>query len=497
MILSNAVPIVVFMIALLLRLAFLGYKSVWFDEAYSVFVGKMGLMQLIAYTGQHDNYPPLYYLILHFWPLNEYNEFSLRLPSALFGAATVFPSYWLGKEVFNKKTGVIVALLIAISPYNIYFSQEARAYSLLCLAVASSYFFLFRALDNDSKINWFGYAASTLVALYTHYFAFLALLTQIIYVLYLRVEGTGRLLNYSKTLVAMVILYLPWIPFASSLTSLGASTGLVGPRFNVYDILILFNRFTLFGIIEPTIHAAVLVVFAALVLFAFFLIARKFEGKSVGLLSSFLALPMVILLGFAGVNVWETNYFIYLLPLYLALVAFAISRAKRKFVAPLLLLFICTASLIAVYPTYFQSAEDWRSAATFVETNYKQGDLVVFDPSYYRIAFNYYFKGSYENLTQNPGWTRVWLVTPLPPSKSSMKLQFDSLYNQIGSGYFMNVNVFLYLRGNQNGQSTLIGASSPTVTPAICSDVRSTSRFLTDRALLSCRSVGVIALSSC
>jgi uncharacterized membrane protein len=256
---------------------------------------------------------------LHFWPLNEYNEFNLRLPSALFGAATVFPSYWLGKKVFNNEVGAIATLLIAFSPYSIYLSQEARGYSLLCLAVALSYLFLFRGLDNDAKFDWFGYGASTLVALYTHYFAFFALLTQIAYVVYLRVRVGGQSLSWFKTLVVCLILYLPWIPFASSLRSLGASTGLINPKFTLYDLLILFNRFTLFGIIEPIVHGGVLVIFAVGVFWAVYLILKKFENKSVGLLSSFLGLPVVVSLGFVGINLWQAKYFIYLLPLYLIL----------------------------------------------------------------------------------------------------------------------------------------------------------------------------------
>jgi hypothetical protein len=64
---------------------------------------------------------------------------------------------------------------------------------------------------------------------------------------------------------------------------------------------------------------------------------------------------------------------------------------------------------------------------------------MVFDPSYYNVAFNYYFRGSYQNLSENPDWTRAWLVTPLPPSKSSMKLHFDSLYIQTNAGQSVQV----------------------------------------------------------
>ena len=172
--------------ALFMRLMYLGYKSVWLDEAVSAYAASLRIVDILIYAGRADYHPPLYYLILHMIPINKYNEFYLRLPSAVVGALTVPASYYLGKVAFNQKVGIITACLVAFSPYLIYLSQEARMYPQLCLFVILSYAFLLRSLKSNSTVDWVLYSISIVLALYTHYFAFLALFTQIVYVAYLR-----------------------------------------------------------------------------------------------------------------------------------------------------------------------------------------------------------------------------------------------------------------------------------------------------------------------
>lgn len=67
-------------------------------------------------------------LSLYFTPRNELLDFYVqraRIPAALFGLLTVLMVYLLGKELYGTKTGLISALLLAISSYHIGFSRFA------------------------------------------------------------------------------------------------------------------------------------------------------------------------------------------------------------------------------------------------------------------------------------------------------------------------------------------------------------------------------------
>lgn len=122
-------------VAAYLRFRGLGDDSLWRDEAASWKQATAGgLADVIAATAG-DNYPPLHNLVL--WvsiaALGD-GEWALRLPSAICGILNVAAIYWVGTLVAGRVAGLLSALLLALSGFHIWFSQEARMYSLLALA---------------------------------------------------------------------------------------------------------------------------------------------------------------------------------------------------------------------------------------------------------------------------------------------------------------------------------------------------------------------------
>jgi uncharacterized membrane protein len=103
---------------------------------------------------------------------------SARLLSVFFGTASVFIVYLLGSHIFNKKVGIYYALLVSFSPLHIYFSQEARAYSLLFALTLLSMFFYSKLNKAASKWITAGYLISTVFLLYAHLYALLIVLVQ-------------------------------------------------------------------------------------------------------------------------------------------------------------------------------------------------------------------------------------------------------------------------------------------------------------------------------
>ncbi|MCF7907330.1 MAG: glycosyltransferase family 39 protein [Candidatus Omnitrophica bacterium] len=157
----------------LLRVYGLSRHEFWYDEIYSVDFARSPLLSWNA---------PLYWIIIHFWSkLFGLSEFSLRFPSAIFSLATCVGTYVLGKMIFSRRIGLLSALIIGLSPFHLWYAQEARNYSLVTfLGIFSSYLF-FRALNERKTIFWVYFVVISLLGVYTNYFYLFLLFFQGVY----------------------------------------------------------------------------------------------------------------------------------------------------------------------------------------------------------------------------------------------------------------------------------------------------------------------------
>lgn len=161
-------------IGLILRAYNLAEQSLWFDELLSVSISRLGWKEVILSPGSID--PPLYYLLLHFWLYISSDDITIRSLSALAGVFSVPALYILGRECFDRKTGVLAALIMAIAPLQLFYAQEARMYSLLVLFSILSIWAYIRAQTLNRKRDWIIWVTMMALAIYTHTFAGLVLL---------------------------------------------------------------------------------------------------------------------------------------------------------------------------------------------------------------------------------------------------------------------------------------------------------------------------------
>ncbi len=129
--------------AFAVRLYRLGVASLWYDETVSLFLARQDVVALTRHTAG-DIHPPLYYYILHFWGrLAGWSEFSAAFISVFFGVLLIALAYRVAKEWFAGPVPLLAAFLIAISPFNLWYSQEVRMYTLgALLGLASVYLFV-------------------------------------------------------------------------------------------------------------------------------------------------------------------------------------------------------------------------------------------------------------------------------------------------------------------------------------------------------------------
>jgi 4-amino-4-deoxy-L-arabinose transferase-like glycosyltransferase len=157
------------------RFASLGLQSYHHDEVITVMrVIPGSFVDMLHRVKTSESNPPLYYALAWVWAKAfGTGEFGIRSLSALFGAATVPVGYLIGRQLAERRAGLILAALIAVNPMLIWYSQEARSYALLVFFGALSFLFFLRVLDARRGREMALWALFSALALWSHYFAFL------------------------------------------------------------------------------------------------------------------------------------------------------------------------------------------------------------------------------------------------------------------------------------------------------------------------------------
>ena len=160
-------------LAATLRLSTLGLQSYHHDEI--VTAGRVlrgSLWHAVEKVGDSESAPPLYYLLAWLWTqVFGTAEVGLRSLSAVAGVAVVPVAFLIGAELSGRRTGIAAAALVAVNPMLIWYSQEARCYSLLVLLTSIALLFFLRALRSGSGRDMAWWALASALALATHYFA--------------------------------------------------------------------------------------------------------------------------------------------------------------------------------------------------------------------------------------------------------------------------------------------------------------------------------------
>ncbi len=124
--------LLIILIALALRLYNLTYHSLWFDEAISVHWARQSVPRIleVGLTLVEDRLPPLYYLLLKGWTsLFGFGEVGVRSLSVFLGVLLVPVMASITATLFNRRVALVTAFLIALNPFLIWYSQEARMYA--------------------------------------------------------------------------------------------------------------------------------------------------------------------------------------------------------------------------------------------------------------------------------------------------------------------------------------------------------------------------------
>jgi hypothetical protein len=139
----------------------LGAAPLWYDEAVSEWMAELPLARMIAATAG-DTHPPLYYAMLHVVQGIGNSPFVLRLPSVFAALVVIYLAWEIAREFkFNRTTQIIGVGLLLVIPFQLWFAQEARMYTIFQASVLGA---LLAAL----RRRWLWFVALNALALWTH-----------------------------------------------------------------------------------------------------------------------------------------------------------------------------------------------------------------------------------------------------------------------------------------------------------------------------------------
>ncbi len=153
--------------------------DLWIDEIYSYyFAAKDSVLNVIKSLYIEDLHTPLYFILLHLWikfwglfGLGE-NDTTMRLLGFIPSFLIVPISFYIGKNLFNKAAGYFAALMLAFSPFLIYYTTELRFYGMMCFFALLSSFLFVKYLQNKDKKCEVALITFNLLLLYTFNISF-------------------------------------------------------------------------------------------------------------------------------------------------------------------------------------------------------------------------------------------------------------------------------------------------------------------------------------
>lgn len=163
-------PLVAFLtLALALRLPGHLNSGLWFDEIWLLVESVRVPFTELFTSFESDNNHPLYG-VLAWLSVHAFGEhaWSLRLPAVLFGVASIGMMWKLSRLVTGRAEATLATALLTVSYHHVWFSQNARGYTMLLFFTLAATYFLMRTYERGLRRDWVLYAVSLALATYTH-----------------------------------------------------------------------------------------------------------------------------------------------------------------------------------------------------------------------------------------------------------------------------------------------------------------------------------------
>jgi len=405
-------------VALALRWSALDSQSLWGDEGYTLWISRLSPSDIWR-TLALDTSSPLYYILVHYWvKCVGSSAASLRALSALFATLSVPLFYLIARKMLAERTAIWLAMMLyAVSYLQVWYSKEARCYTLLVFLSLGSVYCLLLCLESSNPLRLCSLALFLAASLYTHNMALFYLPgLALMWFVYpaerpIRARVRDALIVFSLVL----LLYIPWLPTLRAqhqgiqgiywvptpggrtiLNSLFVLSGFdVSTLQAVFRDAIFHGRFhtqRLFGF--WTWAPVVLMIFVLCILGAL-CAKRAADRRKIAALLVYSTIPVVLVFVDSRVStpVYLDRLFLgccALLPVLLcAAIAFHIGTARKVY--QLIGLFVLVATTISLFGYLrHERKQDWRGATEYLMKLPQTRRLAVTVPDFGQVLVQYY-----------------------------------------------------------------------------------------------------------
>ena len=405
-------PFVWLMLALGAATAFFRIEGhgLWGDEIWqALWSRQQDVPETIARFSAPPDFP-LHFILVQ-WTTNfGTNPLWVRLPSAVLGTMTVPLLYVVGKRALNQTTGILAAVLLAVSPFHVWFAQDARPYAALAFYSLLSFWFFVELLKKPTWYAWLGLTLATTLNLYNQFFSLMPLLSQGValvlhdVVKWYQARGDGFAFARARwrtwfacasAIGAAFVLTIPLLPgYASYIFARGPGE-VEAPPFRITPEFLM----ELFGMFGGGTGWS-LALFVALCVLGIIASARRRNFFALcGVV--WLALPILILALAQPRHIFIPRYFLFMQPIYFLFIGYGIVSASvwlaarfekftRAQISPRVSwnvfgnVLLGAVAIVALLPPTWASywverINDWGTLCEYLHRNAKPGDAVAGD----------------------------------------------------------------------------------------------------------------------
>lgn len=473
---DNKIPVVLyffFFIILGTSLFITGYnlltQSIRLDEAQSIWASTKPLLSILEFISK-DVAAPLYAILLHFWIQIFGTDIRIvRALSLVFFIFTLPFLYRVAVESSNRKVALLTVMLFSLSPFIMWYTSEARMYTLFTLITSLNHLYFLKLMRSDGKNGKTGYLITTALGLYTHYFFIFLLITQGAYILLdwgrnviadNSNSSVWQKINIYKArpghiimlLLTGILLFLPWVLYVIMRGSAANTQPLIPPptSYNIFQVFVNF----LFGFQGGGLQPILIALWPLVIIVLFFIFTQKRRTKIFNIeyfiLASFLPIALVFLGSYIR-PIFLSRYLILTTPTLFFIISWLLINNSRKISFFLISAVITVMMGLLVYQNISAQTpvkEDYRGVTAYLEKQTKSNDIIAVTAPFTIYPIEYSYQGS-SRIDTIPLWNR-YQQGSIPQFNSTNLArqikQYQTQYNRI----------FIVLSYDQGYQASII-----------------------------------------
>jgi len=401
---QNYILISILLFGAILRFHNVDFQSVWLDEIHTLNESNPNITwsEFYKLLLTSEPHPPLYFALARIlFSVFGYSAIVLRLFSALLGVVGLYAMYVLGKEMSNKKTGLIAAFLLSINYFHLYYSQDGRPYIFLVLFTIFAFYrlILFIKIPNRKNAIWYGVGAALMI--YGHFFGLFALFTQYLILLFffILIEKKNRLTFFVNALIAGIITLILFTPATELFiaTTQIKNFWIPAPTIDAYTLI--FKEF--FGnseLVLPMVGFIFYFYFLKLSKARNFAVTYKSIIDNRTVFNFIILLPWIVIViliplirSYVTIPMLISRYFIVVLPAIILILSIGICQFNNKVirVTILSLFFVFSMTDLLIVKKYYStvSKAQFREATNFIINNNTNNTPVVSSLGWYMPYF--------------------------------------------------------------------------------------------------------------